>query len=105
MSKIIDLKLNFKKIDKNAQEKILFVSQDDPYISVDTQDVVTKQRETIILDKKRHFQNKEDHDILNAVITNPNRQQESAKIIPLDEKDLPLLLPDVENYAPTGTEE
>ncbi len=105
LSKIIDLKLNFKKIDKNAQEKILFVSQDDPYISVDTQDVVTKQRETIILDKKRHFQNKEDHDILNAVITNPNRQQESAKIIPLDEKDLPLLLPDVENYAPTGTEE
>ena len=27
------------------------------------------------------------------------------KILPLDEKDLPLLLPDVENYEPTGTEE
>ncbi|HMS91225.1 MAG TPA: class I tRNA ligase family protein, partial [Candidatus Absconditabacterales bacterium] len=27
------------------------------------------------------------------------------KIIPLEEKDLPLLLPDVENYEPTGTEE
>lgn len=26
-------------------------------------------------------------------------------IVPLDEKDLPLLLPDVENYEPTGTEE
>jgi hypothetical protein len=27
------------------------------------------------------------------------------KIITLDEKELPLLLPDVENYEPTGTEE
>lgn len=27
------------------------------------------------------------------------------KIIALDEKELPLLLPDVENYEPTGTEE
>ena len=26
-------------------------------------------------------------------------------IVPMDEKDLPLTLPDVENYAPTGTEE
>jgi hypothetical protein len=25
--------------------------------------------------------------------------------IPLDEKELPLLLPDVDNYEPTGTEE
>ena len=31
--------------------------------------------------------------------------QAPKKIIPLDEKELPLLLPDVENYAPTGTEE
>lgn len=30
---------------------------------------------------------------------------EDGKIIPLEEKDLPLLLPDVENYEPTGTEE
>lgn len=29
--------------------------------------------------------------------------QASQKIIPLDEKDLPLILPDVENYQPTGT--
>lgn len=29
--------------------------------------------------------------------------QASQKIIPLDEKDLPLTLPDVENYQPTGT--
>ena len=28
-----------------------------------------------------------------------------TNIIPLDEKDLPLMLPDVENYEPTGTEE
>jgi hypothetical protein len=27
------------------------------------------------------------------------------KIIALDEKELPLELPDVENYEPTGTEE
>jgi len=27
------------------------------------------------------------------------------KTVPLEEKDLPVLLPDVENYAPTGTEE
>ena len=27
------------------------------------------------------------------------------KIIPLDEKDLPLELPDIENYEPTGTAE
>jgi len=26
-------------------------------------------------------------------------------IVPMDEKDLPLTLPDVENYEPTGTEE
>ena len=31
--------------------------------------------------------------------------QAPQKIIPLEEKDLPLLLPDVENYEPTGTEE
>ena len=29
----------------------------------------------------------------------------SPAIVPMDEKDLPLLLPDVENYEPTGTEE
>jgi len=34
-----------------------------------------------------------------------HEEQGSRKIIPLDEKDLPLLLPDVENYEPTGTEE
>jgi len=28
-----------------------------------------------------------------------------GKAIALDEKDLPLLLPDVENYEPTGTTE
>ncbi|MCF7835077.1 GxxExxY protein [Candidatus Gracilibacteria bacterium] len=30
---------------------------------------------------------------------------QDEKIIPLDESDLPLILPDVENYAPTGTTE
>jgi hypothetical protein len=29
----------------------------------------------------------------------------TKKIIALDEKELPLLLPDVDNYEPTGTEE
>jgi leucyl-tRNA synthetase len=28
-----------------------------------------------------------------------------SKVVPMKESDLPLLLPDVENYAPTGTEE
>gem|GEM_PF-5235827 len=31
--------------------------------------------------------------------------QNLQKVIPLQESDLPLLLPEVENYAPTGTEE
>lgn len=34
-----------------------------------------------------------------------NEEWGMKKIIPLEEKDLPLLLPDVENYEPTGTEE
>ncbi|MFA7298554.1 MAG: leucine--tRNA ligase [Candidatus Absconditabacterales bacterium] len=33
------------------------------------------------------------------------KNEEGNEIIPLDEKDLPLELPDVENYAPTGTVE
>lgn len=33
------------------------------------------------------------------------KNEEWNEIIPLDEKDLPLELPDVENYAPTGTVE
>lgn len=35
----------------------------------------------------------------------PILRDEDGNIVALDEKDLPLLLPDVENYAPTGTEE
>jgi leucyl-tRNA synthetase len=31
--------------------------------------------------------------------------EHEKKIIPMDEKELPLMLPDVENYEPTGTEE
>ena len=31
--------------------------------------------------------------------------QASKQIVALDEKSLPVELPDVENYAPTGTEE
>jgi leucyl-tRNA synthetase len=31
--------------------------------------------------------------------------ESEKKIIPMDEKELPLMLPDVENYEPTGTEE
>ena len=34
-----------------------------------------------------------------------DEEQGTRKIIPMDEKELPLLLPDVENYEPTGTEE
>gem|GEM_PF-1149219 len=30
---------------------------------------------------------------------------DNCGIVPLEEKDLPLELPDVENYEPTGTEE
>jgi len=33
------------------------------------------------------------------------KMEHEKKIITLDEKELPLLLPDVENYEPTGTEE
>lgn len=35
----------------------------------------------------------------------PIVQTENGEIVALDEKELPLLLPDVENYEPTGTEE
>lgn len=35
----------------------------------------------------------------------PILRDEVGNIIALDEKELPLLLPDVENYEPTGTEE
>ena len=35
----------------------------------------------------------------------PIVQTEKGEIVALDEKELPLLLPDVENYEPTGTEE
>lgn len=35
----------------------------------------------------------------------PILRTQNWKAIPLDEKDLPLTLPDVENYAPTGTTE
>lgn len=35
----------------------------------------------------------------------PIVRTEDGKIVALDEKTLPLELPDVENYAPTGTEE
>ena len=31
--------------------------------------------------------------------------KEDGTVIPMDEKELPLLLPDVDNYQPTGTEE
>ena len=34
-----------------------------------------------------------------------DEEQGTRKIIPMNEKELPLLLPDVENYEPTGTEE
>jgi leucyl-tRNA synthetase len=35
----------------------------------------------------------------------PVVRDEAGNIIALEEKDLPLELPDVENYEPTGTEE
>ncbi|MEI6773880.1 MAG: hypothetical protein WCL18_03580 [bacterium] len=35
----------------------------------------------------------------------PIARTEDGNVVALDEKDLPLELPDVENYAPTGTEE
>jgi leucyl-tRNA synthetase len=42
---------------------------------------------------------------MNNPLTTQRTSEKWKKIIPLDEKELPLLLPDVENYAPTGTEE
>ena len=182
-----EIPLDLKKINTNCTNKILLLSKDDPYISIDTWKSLDNKRTEIILENKGHFQDTEDEDLLKIVLNNLacytqkwilvnswdftwlksdkaitemqkrleknkigwkqinykmqdrvfSRQRyrgepfpilrisnewkvtsnekkknswlitsnSSLKALPMDEADLPLVLPDVENYEPTGTTE
>ncbi|MBI2120164.1 MAG: class I tRNA ligase family protein [Parcubacteria group bacterium] len=76
------------------------ISEDDPYIPLKTHDDIPREWEFKIWRGFRHFQGKQSPELLEEFLRSKN-----TGAVPVPEKDLPVKLPEVEFYEPTGTGE
>jgi leucyl-tRNA synthetase/predicted alpha/beta hydrolase family esterase len=76
------------------------ISDDDPYVPLKTHDDIPREWEFKIWRGFRHFQGKQAPELLEEFLRSKN-----TGAIPVPEKDLPVKLPEVEFYEPSGTGE
>jgi leucyl-tRNA synthetase len=76
------------------------ISDDDPYIPIKTHDDIPREWEFKMWRGFKHFQGKQIPELLEEFLRSKN-----TGAIPVPEKDLPVKLPEVEFYEPTGTGE
>lgn len=93
-------KIDWNKVTELVQNKNIILSDDDPYITVDTHEGLPKGWNFELWHGHKHFSVFEAPEILKKVL--------ACKVtgwIPVPEKELPLTLPEVDKYEPTGTGE
>lgn len=92
------------KTDYNAVSRLTsvttIISDDDPYVPLKTHDDIPREWEFKIWRGFKHFQGKQSPELLEEFLRSKN-----TGAIPVPEKDLPVKLPEVEFYEPTGTGE
>jgi leucyl-tRNA synthetase len=76
------------------------ISDDDPHVPLKTHNDIPREWEFKIWRGFRHFQGKQAPELLEEFLHSKN-----TGAIPVPEKDLPVKLPEVEFYEPTGTGE
>lgn len=96
-----DESVNYKTCDKNASSISLIRSDDDELINDGTHKNLPKNWKITVLNGYGHFDKTDSLPILLEMM----EKNISRGIIPVPEKDLPVKLPRVKSYEPTGTGE
>lgn len=91
---------------KDAEQKIgqvhIILSKDDPYIAVrHYKDIKIKNSVLQKWEGHKHFQQKQNHELQNYLLDNILADIEPAAI-PVPEKELPVMLPPMEDFLPEG---
>ena len=94
-----DRDIDWGKIDKLVYSKNVVLSEDDPFIRKETYDLPEGWHFQTVKNKG-HFLQKEAEDLFEVI-----KNSKNTGWIPLPEEELPLELPEVEEYEPTDTGE
>ena len=95
-----DHPVRYEKVRKSVPHVVLVLSDNDPIVSLETHRSLPKDWQYFQFNGRKHFQEKEIPELFDLII-----QAKNNGIIPVPEDELPVLLPKVKSYEPTGTGE
>jgi len=91
LKKFHDAEVNFAKVEDNSKRRVLILSDNDPYIPLESQKLFDDKRwEKIVVHEKEHIQEPEFKELFDELI----KDKKNLGIVPVSEKDLPVLLPE-----------
>jgi leucyl-tRNA synthetase len=102
LAKFAETKIDLDSVNKMAIKRFLILSDDDPYIALETKDFFDDSWEKVVWSGFGHIQQKQSKEILDIILKSEDK---NIGYIPLDEKDLPLKLPEVEKFQTSDTGE
>jgi len=100
LQKFWETPVNFSKITKLSDDINVILSDDDPYIQEKTHQKLPKEWKLKLYSGFGHFIDEKIPELLKVFL-----QSKNTGWIPVPEDELPLKLPDVKNYEPSGTGE
>ncbi|MEK7167454.1 MAG: class I tRNA ligase family protein, partial [Patescibacteria group bacterium] len=100
LKKFSSAKLDWDKISNLVYGKNVILSDDDPYIKVESKNLLPPGWSKEVWHEFGHFQEKEIPELLKTISGVKN-----TGWVPVPENELPLALPEVEKYEPSGTGE
>jgi predicted alpha/beta hydrolase family esterase/8-oxo-dGTP pyrophosphatase MutT (NUDIX family) len=100
LKKFWHAKADFSRVSELSDGVSVLISDDDPIVPLQTHDNLPKEWGFKVWSGFRHFGAKIIPELLEEILRSKN-----TGVIPIPEKDLPVVLPDVEFYEPTGTGE
>lgn len=100
LKKFWEKEIDLEKVDKHTSGVSLVLSKDDPWIKRKTHENLPKEWDFKLWDGLGHFSNPEIPELFELIQAGIN-----TGIVPVPEKDLPVKLPEVKKYEPTGTGE
>ncbi len=93
-------KTDWNKVSELVKRKNVIFSEDDPYIFMETKEILPAGWSKELWQGFGHFQEKEIPEILHLIL-----QNRSNGWFPVSENELPLTLPEVDKFEPSGTGE
>ena len=93
-------KYSWERISNLIESKNVIFSDDDPFIKIETKEILPVGWNREVWHGFGHFQKKEIPELLNLILRSKN-----TGWVAIPENELPLILPEVKKYEPTGTGE